>query len=544
MTILLYNKELGLAIGDDLDFPEEVVLEEAGHPENRCNIDEWETYFIKSYKGSLPQLPSNSLPFKAFRLPEGIKAFNFKNQVGLTRIGDLFIEIKNKKIGETAYHALLDHIADRYAELVFSFSKSQVGHSWSKSGQAGENADYVDYLLLKRYLLTAREGLQAIEGAIRASPHQKLRREVVSTGIESIRFVDPALLMMALSSPDNLAVLHSGHPLEVTPLGQTLHRLTKKRFFPLYMGEGRRELTLDTPENRFVKHFLEELGNRLEKIRDRLSSGRTHLNPDINAHLKKLGHQIDHFQKDPMWRDVKPMTNLPENSQVLQKREGYRQLFRLHSLMQLVTRYEFATHAMDFKHLLETKDVPTLFEYWCFFLIKEILDSRSTPIAFEREMIHAHETQLNTLSQGRLIEYEGDIHLYFQWPTGKESYSLGYEPDIVVTKGSRKLIFDAKNKGQKGGNSLSGEEEDGRIGKWKDEDIGKMHTYREAIHDVWGAFALYPGREEGIFPQHPENSHYSGVGALPLRPLPGGGPEPDHLHRLGVIIGSFLEAES
>lgn len=54
--------------------------------------------------------------------------------------------------------------------------------------------------------------------------------------------------------------------------------------------------------------------------------------------------------------------------------------------------------------------------------------------------------------------------------------------------------------------------------RWKEEDIDKMHTYREAIQGVTGSFILYPGAQAIFYPCHAGSSFIEGVGALALRP--------------------------
>ena len=48
---------------------------------------------------------------------------------------------------------------------------------------------------------------------------------------------------------------------------------------------------------------------------------------------------------------------------------------------------------------------------------------------------------------------------------------------------------------------------------FKNEDIYKMHTYRDAIRGCLGAYVLYPGTETRIFSIH-NDSKLNGVGAI------------------------------
>jgi len=123
-----------------------------------------------------------------------------------------------------------------------------------------------------------------------------------------------------------------------------------------------------------------------------------------------------------------------------------------------------------------------------------------------------------------------------------ESYSHGLTPDIVISRGNRLLIFDAKYKGKGRAGGFYGEDEQGTVYSWKEEDIDKMHTYREAIRNVTGAFILYPGENPVIFPAHGSERLFEGVGALPLRPAGQALPVPKHLADIERIIDDFIKS--
>ena len=281
------------------------------------------------------------------------------------------------------------------------------------------------------------------------------------------------------------------------------------------------------------------------------------MNPDIAKNIDQLKQKTDYFLSDPMWNDVGQMTFVPGQSTVLQRRDGYRHLFRLYALLNLTSRHQFAMK--DFRNLIEMKDVPTLFEYWCFFIVKDLLDEKlkmtgAAPIVTDRE------TQ-KVVQEGIRINYEGDITLLYNAGYGgssglnlngkidetndyrpSESYSHGLRPDIVIEKaGRKKLILDAKYKGKNGGSGFYGEEEGGTIVGYREEDLDKMHTYRDAIRNVFGAFALYPGEKTIVFPPHRAKSAFQGVGAVALKPISGAMAKPAHMENVRKIIDTFLE---
>jgi len=116
-------------------------------------------------------------------------------------------------------------------------------------------------------------------------------------------------------------------------------------------------------------------------------------------------------------------------------------------------------------------------------------------------------------------------------------------PDIVIIKDrNKKLILDAKYKGKGGSGGFYGDEDEGSIKKCKDEDLDKMHAYRDAIEGTYGAFALYPGEESVIYPSHGAGRPFKGVGALALKPVAGGKPRAGDMARMEMAIDDFMAA--
>lgn len=68
-----------------------------------------------------------------------------------------------------------------------------------------------------------------------------------------------------------------------------------------------------------------------------------------------------------------------------------------------------------------------------------------------------------------------------------------------------------------------------------------MHTYREAIRNVIGAYILYPGEKAIVYPTHDAVGTYEGVGALPLKPEAGARPVEQHLKDIRRVIHAFIK---
>ena len=540
---------------------EDDVLSFAEHQDDVLELEELKTYFVKFYDEHIPDFFSgivstyNGSTFIQDRFPENLFEISFRNSVGMTRIGPLMVRIKSVKIPEHLYHSMLDYITDKYANLVFSFNVP-LGQSYSKSN-LGNDIAYIEYLFLKRYLLDSSPDLDGITALILANPHMRLQSEHNISSIEKVSFVKPGDMLMTLTKNDGYVILRSGHPLLATGLGKALSYKTGKRLYLSQMFEERRYHSVDTGENRFIKHFLKHIQRRINVLAGTLkgfSGG--FLNPDIEKNIEIISRKTDMFLNDPFWQNVGNMSFIPANSQVLQRREGYRQLFSLYSLLHLSTRCDFNTE--DFRNLLETKDTPTLFEYWSFFLIKDILDGMLKIVS--SKTIVSEDQKEQKVYQGINIKYEGEVNLWFnKYCSGSsgnqpgeyfsphenigESYSHNLIPDIIISKGKNLLILDAKYKGKGRSGVFYGENEQGDISSWKDEDIDKMHTYCEAIRNVVGAFILYPGEKAVMYPGHDAKSLYEGVGALPLKPMTGAVPVRKHIDDIRQIIGEFIKTD-
>jgi predicted component of viral defense system (DUF524 family) len=552
MAIILYSSELRMAIADGPMFPsDESSLSSMEHNGMPVILQEWVTYFIKFYGETIPTFfPQSRSYYNQREFPDRLFEVGFRNAVGMTRIGPIPINVVSKKITDTVYAAMLNYIAGKYANLVFSFETS-LGQQYSKE-KPGKDIAYVEYLFLKKYLLDGSPNLEGISALILANPHRRLFREYRHNTIDQVTHIPPAMLVNLFSSPDRFAILKPDHPLVSTACGRAIFNRTGRCLFPSEAMEERKHHTVDTNENRFLKHFLQLVQRRLQGLAKALkgkSGG--YLNPDIEASLKKMDRGLMLFLSDPFWSDVGTMRFIPAGSQVLQRRDGYRQLFRLYSLLQLATHCHFNND--DFQNLLETKDTPTLFEYWSFFVVKDVLD-KINKIRSCRTVVSTDPLEQKII-QGICIEYEGGISLWFNrtFPGSpgfmpfenpgntvpNESYSHNLRPDILISRGNNILIFDAKFKGQRGG--FYGEGEEGTIGTWKDEDIDKMHTYREAIRNVSGAYILYPGEAAKVYPAHNAAGRYQGVGALPLKPDNSAHPARRHLEDIERIIREFTK---
>ena len=555
MGILYYDSLDQLAISDDPFFPdEEEAIEAPSSEEGIVCLDEWKTYYVRAYGEEDPAFLTAE-PFRAKAFHNRIYEINFKNYVGRSRIGNINLRVLNRKINDTLYDSMLGYITDKYADLIFSFNTS-VGLEYQKD-KPGEDILYIQLLFLKRYLLDGAPNLDEITGLISSMPHRSIATDTRKCLMDEMDHFDVSLCLGLFSGYGKMAVLGQGHPLLSSPLARMIYQRTGENHYPSAAMKIRKYHTFDTNENRFVKHFLQEMLRRLDAIENAFGASRgSYLNPAIRDSARLLKQKLRYFLSDPMWAEVGQMNLVPAQSTVLQRRDGYRHLFRLYSLLQVATRYQFRLE--DFRSLIEIKDVPTLFEYWCFFLVKDILDRKFRQKGIAIIVPHSEKEQV--VREGVEIAYEGDIRLVYNANCRgsggidpehgdmsdyhpSESYSHSLRPDIVIIKDhGKKLVLDAKYKGKSRSSGFYGEEDEGCINKCKDEDLDKMHAYRDAIREVYGAFALYPGEESVIYPTHGASRHFEGVGALALKPVAGGRPKAEDMVRMEKAIDDFIDA--
>ncbi len=554
MSILFYSVEARMAVAEAPSFPPEEDAVAAAHLcQKNLLLQDWQTYYLKFYGDELPCYipgPEERL-FVQQSFPDNLFEISFCNTVGRTRIGPVPVTVQSRKISESLYEEMLSYIVDRFSNLIFSFA-TPLGQNYRKC-KTGKDIAYIEYLFLTKFLLNTPPKLDGISALILANPHIRLYRELVNCSIDAVTNAQPTTLLKMFTSSDRFASLVNGHPLLATNSGRKISQKTGRNLYPAEAIEERKYFTVDTNENRFVKHFLQTIQRRLCGLKTALAAKKTsYLNPDIEKNLETMSRKIASFMADPLWHDVGSMSFVPVSSQVLQRREGYRQLFQLYSLLQLTSTCDLFNKD-DFTSLLETKDTPTLFEYWSFFVIKEILDGMLKKTSCSR--IITDDPLNQSVEPGLCIRYEDTVSLWFnksyrrssgQQPgdsfapaeVSKESYSHPFRPDIVIEKNGMLLIFDAKFKGKRDG--FYGEDECGSVTSWKDEDIDKMHCYREAIRGVTGAYILYPGKKTVLYAAHNATSLYQGVGAMPLKPENGARPVKEHLDGIKLIIKDFL----
>ncbi|TBA91090.1 DUF2357 domain-containing protein [Rhizobium ruizarguesonis] len=490
--------------------------------------------------------------------------FRIRNHAGILDLKTPFgngsrLEVVCQKIGYLEeFKILLDQVSEEFAELLLQYD-SPVSVGFNVSDLASSNDAG---LLFQLRQIMASEKLPSTVDEIAARLSAKLYARRDFTRLENVEEAD----LEALATELDITDFSPGGPLHRFFGGYTPRQLPVQEQFE----------TTDTAENRYVKYFLEEILLLSTRLRDRM------LARSKSASAREAAEWITTIEAildRRIWRDIGPFRQFPSNSQVLQKARGYRDLLKYDLSLRMALELpwkraaELATGTDG-----DVRPVSELYEYWCFFKLRKIIAGLcQTELVSKGTLVQTSADGLKvslrrgTRSRSSFVyrdgpEFRVEVNLYynrrFRRPK-KEllswlgSYSANFDPDssveVVVKRdglASRHwLHFDAKyrldwNDFEKAfdealdstdDNYAQGDEpyerELSRI--HKQDDIFKMHTYRDGILGSRGAYILYPGDEQSIvlegkrqnlYVRHPSafggrpSMHAPSIGAFSLAP--------------------------
>lgn len=326
----------------------------------------------------------------------------------------------------------------------------------------------------------------------------------------------------------------------------------------------KKQLSVDTFENRFIKMAVTKSKQQLASLEQRLRL--SNQVPDKQklsvAFLNELNNWQRPLQKvldQSFIKEVGKYAGLNRESLVLQQKTGYSAVYRVWQEL------KFYLDVFGDQSSLSIKSVADIYEIWCFLCIKQILEQ----LGFEQT------SKKVVLTQNEFLEYQfkdglkGAFHferndgvtarLAHEPRFGKKSnpirtYMVNQVPDIVLEvtipaasplQKEKQFIwlFDAKYRIKSDKNRFDDTDTD-VTDHVPDDAINQMHRYRDALihlsaknekpskndvtdekqcsksRPVFGAFALYPG----YFDQKAEANPYAdaineiGIGAFALLP--------------------------
>lgn len=311
--------------------------------------------------------------------------------------------------------------------------------------------------------------------------------------------------------------------------------------------------TVDTAENRFIKHALQVFTSFCSELRNKLEHNHGS-DSRVFKEASQLETQLEELLDHNLFRQISRPTTLPLNSPVLQRKEGYREILRVWLLFDLAAKLIWKGGEDVYK--AGKRDIAILYEYWLFFklidLLKEIFEISSgsledlikpTNDGLGLQLISGKEMVLKGVFKNpvRNLEIEFCYNRTFSgqqeypkegsWTKSmRPDYTLSFWPEGIKRVEAEKqemivhIHFDAKYKIKYlkdiiGDDNLNLDDEklEQREGTYKRADLLKMHAYKDAIRRTGGAYVLYPGKDKS---ETMKGFHeiIPGLGAFIVRP--------------------------
>lgn len=460
------------------------------------------------------------------------------------------LEFVSAKIDyDEEYSAMTEEIAAFCSQLLLSWN-TPTALRFESDPEAQKRTKLEQFLFLRYFLNDAK--FAACLEMIHANPHREMRKErqwVPVTEASSVDF---------LQNPITLA-----RSWQRSPAGAAV---------PGEVCEISKEDDSDTPPNRFVKFALEQFLDVCREVQ-RLFAGKE---PPVQAFLeaRTLADKLEATLARPFFKGCGRLQRLPLESQVLQKKEGYRDILK--AWLQLRSAAVLRWDGKADCYTGTSRNVAELYEYWVFLTLHRVLsevpgielvagedspvdgcepflklDGGEMKISLEK----GKESRVRFIFRGGTGE-EMCVRLYYErrfLKSGKFSWSGSFKPDYTLVmfpaelgeeeaaakEGRLSLLhFDAKYKAEKlaevFGEWLKSPDPDDDPAEadsneaqrlFKQVDLLKMHTYNDAIKATAGSYVLYPGLDDQPAPMKRYHEILPGVGAFVLKPGTNGGRE-------------------
>jgi len=444
------------------------------------------------------------------------------------------LEVQSIKSGyRDDYRDMLELITEKCTDLLFQ-ANSPVSHHFETDYTKDNETLYQKFSFIKS-ILTTDEFSESIHRIVSAPVTQWQESNELKDIRKVRRFKNTNI--KELISGNNRTPLPNDHFLQSYGLISVPGKITTIK----------KTDTVDTPENRFIKHALEVFLKFCSDISLKSKLG-SNLDKESIVLIRKLETHLSHA----VFKKISRPSTLKINSPILQRKEGYREVLRIWLMFDLAAKLIWKGGEDVYSG--GKKDIAVLYEYWLFFklldLFQSIFEIEAKDIS---DLIKLTDGDLNLqIKQGKHTALEGvfdqgtrklnicfnynrsfngkrDYPLSGSWTTTlRPDYTLSFWPQGINEKEAEEqelivhIHFDAKYKIAnlqdilKQNEDLDEEKEQNRKGIYKNVDLLKMHAYKDAIRRTGGAYVLYPGDKS--LKLHGFHEIIPGLGAFPVRP--------------------------
>lgn len=305
------------------------------------------------------------------------------------------------------------------------------------------------------------------------------------------------------------------------------------KLLPVEALQINKRVTIDTNENRFLKYIVKGILFKLMELRKKYLKLGRYIDKSFVGQLEVYIKTIQRFLNTTFLKNVGEYEFRENSSMVFKMALGYKDVYKYYLMLQkgLTLKGEI------FK--LNVKDLPLLYEYWCFIKINALLRKKYTLISNDTVKVKNNGifVALKKGEESKVVYENPETHEKFvlSYNLKMNSETVGQKPDNVLSidkiggKIKYNYIFDAKYK-------LDRAIKDSRYERYKtsgpkEEDINTMHKYRDAIvyqnkqtgkfqRCIVGAFVLFPYGNEEEYLEHPlyKSIEKVNIGGIPFLP--------------------------
>lgn len=484
------------------------------------------------------------------------------------------VEVRSLKSEyRTEYRFMLESITEKCTDLIMQID-SPINQYFETDFNKNPETLYQRFSFVKS-IIDSLEFEEAIQKIV-SNPTTKWEEESEVKDIRRIRRFNQKNIRQLVSKSNRMEI-SSDHFLNMS------YGLTS---IPTKIDSTRKTESINTAENRFIKHALEEFlffCENCELIFEKYSTAK------FESGL--LATKTSALLNQSFFKQISRPTSLKLNSPILQKKSGYREV--LNAWLKFDLAAKLIWHGGDNVYDAGKKDIATLYEYWLFFalldLLKEVFEIEPKSIA---ELIQYDKGQLSlNLKQGTAIAMKGvfkspsrNLNIQFSYNRSfgggqpfpnSGSYTTTLRPDYTLSIWPEEIIeakdaertelithihFDAKYKvknfydliSKSKDDELTEEEnielineeaEEVQKGTFKNQDLLKMHAYKDAIRRTGGAYVLYPGEGKND-PFRGFHELIPGLGAFVIKPNKDD-KDKEHLKTfIKKVIANFIDRAS
>lgn len=504
----------------------------------------------------------------------GTLYFDLFNASSSESVCKIHLEVQSVKSDyRTDYRFMLESITEKCTELIMQID-SPITQHFETNFDTDSQTLYQRFCFVKS-LIDSKEFEEAVQKVV-SNPTTKWQEEQEEKDIRGIRRFDQKSIKQLVTKTNRIEI-NKNH---------FLNKSFSLTSVPVKIDSTRKVESTDTAENRFIKHALEEFLFFCENCETKFEKYST-----AKLESNQLATKISNLLNQSFFKEISRPTSLKLNSPVLQRKSGYREV--LNAWLKFDLAAKLVWKGGDNVYEAGKKDIAVLYEYWLFFtlldLLKEVFAIEPKSIA---DLIQYDKGQLSlNLKQGTAIAMRGvykslsrNLNIQFSYNRsfggGKTfpdsgSYTTTLRPDYTLSiwpeeiknaKDAEKtelithIHFDAKYKVKNfyeliqtaKGEELTLEEEEALLieekeetksGTFKNQDLLKMHAYKDAIRRTGGAYVLYPGEGKDE-PFRGFHELIPGLGAFVIKPNKDEKDKEQLKNFISKVVDNFIDRAS